>query len=77
MHKIILTENSLRCTLHLSWNNIKLVFVFKSNGNMYDINGRTAGVLLSAVARLNWAIPTSPDVIHIFVVPPHSPLLQG
>ena len=27
--------------------------------NMYAVNGQTSGVLPLAVARLNWAIPTS------------------
>ena len=36
-------------------------FVFELHGNTYAVSDRTSGVLPSAVARLNWAIPTSPE----------------
>ena len=39
-------------------NNSKLDLFFKLHGNRYAVSGRTSGVLSSAVARLNWAIPT-------------------
>ena len=49
-----------------------MCFVFKLNGNTYAIKGHTSGVLPSAVAKLNWAIPTLPPPIVIVVG--HAPL---
>ena len=51
--------------LYLSWNNINwTLFLDYTVYVMYAVNGRTSGLLPSAVAKLNWAIPTPPPAWH-------------
>ena len=38
-----------------------------AHGNTYAVNDRTSGVLLSALARLNWAIPTPPPRRNLYL----------
>ena len=38
---------------------------FKLHGNSYALNGGTSWVLPLAVAKLNWAMPTSPEIFFL------------